>query len=253
VTRAREQGGALRSLLEAEGAEVHSLPLLDIGPPDDPAPLDAALSRLGEFAWVVFTSPNAVSFTFDGLGRIGGDARSFGGTRIAAVGGATAEALRQRGLEPDLVPEAQSAAGLIAAFTAPGSGHDLRREQVLIPASSIGRTELDEGLAARGAIVVRVTAYENRPPSPDSVTVPAALTESRLDGVVFASPSAARNFLDVVGAERGLAWLRAMDIAVIGPTTAAAVRDLGLEVAVQPEDSSVPALVRALCAHYGRR
>jgi uroporphyrinogen-III synthase len=100
---------------------------------------------------------------------------------------------------------------------------------------------------------MRITAYENRPPVDETVELPAALTEARLDCILFASPSSARNFLDVVGQERGLAWLQNLDIAVIGPTTAAAVQELGLSVAVQPDNSSVPALVAALTEHYGGR
>ena len=62
-----------------------------------------------------------------------------------------------------------------------------------------------------------------------------------------------RNFLAVTGPEAGLEHLRRLDIAAIGPTTARAVADLGLNVAVQPGQSSVSALVRALCEHYGGR
>ena len=249
ITRSREQAGPLRLMLESEGAEVHLLPLLEIGPPDDWTALDGALSRLGDFAWVVFTSPNSVEFLHDRLRRLGRDTRAYGRARVAAVGLATGQRLRARGLEPDLVPEVHSAAGLAAAFEAV----DLTGAEILLPASSIGRTELDERLAGRGALVFRVTAYENRPPDPASVQLPEALTGGSLDCVVFASPSSVRNFLAVAGPEAGLEHLRRLDIAAIGPTTARAVADLGLNVAVQPGESSVPALVRALCEHYGGR
>ncbi len=249
ITRSREQAGPLRLMLESEGAEVHLLPLLEIGPPDDWTALDGALSRLGDFAWVVFTSPNSVEFLHDRLRRLGRDTRAYGRARVAAVGLATGQRLRARGLEPDLVPEVHSAAGLAAAFKAV----DLTGAEILLPASSIGRTELDESLAGRGALVFRVTAYENRPPDPASVQLPEALTGGSLDCVVFASPSSVRNFLAVAGPEAGLEHLRRLDIAAIGPTTARAVADLGLNVAVQPGQSSVPALVRALCEHYGGR
>ena len=250
ITRSREQAGTLQLLLEAEGAEVHSLPLLEIGPPDDWAAVDGACARLGDFAWVVFTSPNAVTFFCDRLRDLGRDARAFGTARVAAVGQATGQLLRARGIEPDLMPQAQSAAGLADAF----EDLDLQGAEVLVPASSIGRTELDEQLVARGARVLRVTAYENRPPRPETVELPTALTEGPLDGIVFASPSSVHNFLDVVGRETALAHLQRLDIAVIGPTTAGAVQDLGLTVAVQPGESSVQTLVAALCEHYrGRR
>lgn len=249
ITRSREQAGPLQMQLESEGATVDTLPLLEISPDDDPAPLDAALRRLADMGWVVFTSPNSVTYLFERLRHLGLDSRAFGGVRIAAVGESTGRLLRERGIEADLVPQTHSSAGLAEAF----ADVDLRGEQVLLPASSIGRTDLDEALAERGAAVLRVTAYENRPPAPGSVDLPPSLTEGSLDGVVFASPSGVRHFLAVVGRERGLAWLRGLDIAAIGPTTAAAVTDEGLSVAVQPAESSIPSLVAALCDHYGRR
>ena len=248
VTRSREQAGPLQLLLESEGAEVHSLPLLEISAPQDWAAVDAAISRLGGFSWIAFTSPNSVTFFFDRLRQLGKDARAFGTARIAAVGQSTGQLLRERGIEPDLLPETHSAAGLARAF----ESIDVVNAEILLPASSLGRTELDERLAEQGATVTRITTYQNRPPARDTIELPAALMEGRLDCVVFASPSSARNFLDVVGRDQGLAYLGAMDIAVIGPTTASAVEELGLGVAIQPAHSSVPALVRALCDHYGR-
>ena len=246
VTRSREQAGRLQLMLEAEGAEVSALPLLEIGPPADWSDLDDALGRLQEFAWILFTSPNSVSYFFDRLAALGKDARALGPCSIAAVGMSTAQYLRGRGLEPDLVPEEQSQKGLAAAFEEIA----VSGASFLVPASSIGRTGLDAALARRGAQVHRVVAYENRPPDPGTVELPAALTENRLDMIVFASPSSVRNFLTVCGPEKGIAHLAAAALACIGPTTAQAVRDLGLEAALQPPESSIPALVRSICAHY---
>lgn len=248
ITRSREQSGPLQLLLESEGARVHSLPLLEISVPEDLASVDGAISRLSEFAWVAFTSPNSVTYFFDRLQQRQRDARVFGSARIAAVGQSTAQHLRARGIEPDLLPDVHSASGLAQAF----EQIDLRGCEVLIPASSIGRTELDEKLTEQGASVMRITAYENRPPEPGTVQLPAALTEQSLDCIIFASPSSVRNFLEIIGSEAGLTYLRNVDIAAMGPTTARAVEELGLSVAVQPIDSSITALVQSLCDHYGR-
>lgn len=248
ITRSREQAEPLQMLLEAEGAEVQSLPLLEIAPPEDAAVVDASIGRLHEFAWVVFTSPNSVTYLFDRMRHMGRDGRAFGTARVAAVGQSTAHHLRQRGIEPDLVPETQSAAGLATAF----AGVELAHQEILIPASSIGRTELDDSLAARGATVRRVTAYENRGPAAGSIDPPVALAEGAFDCIVFASPSSAHNFFTAFGDKRARQYLQNLDVAVIGPTTARAVEDFGLQVAVQPDTSSIDALVQALSDHYGR-
>ena len=246
VTRSLEQAGPLRMLLEAEGGEVHALPVLRISPPKDSSGMDRALARLGEFDWVVFTSPNSVDYFFEGLQQLDRDARALGGVSVAAVGLTTAARLRERGVCPDLLPEHHSQEGLARAFeSVPAEGREF-----FIPASSIGRTLLDQELERRGAMVTRVVAYENRIPEADEVELPPALVQGRIDLFVFASPSSVRNFAQLLGPDRAVELLASpASIACIGPTTAAAVRDLGLEVDVEPEESSIPALVQAISSH----
>lgn len=247
ITRSREQSGALQLLLESEGAAVTGLPVLDIQPPDDWTPVDAAVSDLARFGWVVFTSPNSVDFLFQRVVHAGLDTRALGGVAIASVGQATAEALRSRGIEPDLIPEKQSQEGLAAAFEHVA----IDGAAVLIPASSIGRTLLDDALRERGAEVSRVVAYENRPPKPSHLELPAALEQGEIDLFVFASPSSVHHFYTVVGAAGKAERLLAdKTIASIGPTTSLALVEAGLRPAIEPAQSTVPALVAAICAHY---
>ena len=244
VTRSREQAGPLQRRLEAEGAAVSTMPLLEIGPPDDWAPVDAAQDELHRFAWTIFTSPNSVTFFCDRLFQRGQDARAFAQTRIAAVGLATAAALRERGLVPDLVPQLQSQEGLEQAF----EPFDLADSTILFPASSIGRTQLAQALTARGAHVEHLSTYANRPP--ENIPIPPILEDGNLDLAIFASPSSVHNFHQALGRERSAAIFEHAHIACIGPTTAAAVHELGLDVQIQPAESSIPALVQAVCAFY---
>jgi uroporphyrinogen III methyltransferase/synthase len=246
VTRSRDQAATLQLCLEAQGAEVLALPLLDIAPPEDWSAVDRHLGQLPRYAWVVFTSPNSVSFFFDRLYALGKDARAFGPARVAAVGLSTAEHLHQRGLRPDLVPATQSQEGLAQAF----ADFPVEGREILLPASSIGRTHLVEVLQQRGALVHHVVAYQNRAPDPSQVELPAALVENALDLVIFASPSSVQHFAGLLGQERALEILSRARIACIGPTTSRAVRDLGLEVHVQPQQSSIPELVQSICAYY---
>jgi len=246
VTRSREQAGSLQLLLEAEGAAVSLLPLLDLAPPDDWSALDQCLPRLDQFAWVVFTSPNSADFFFGRLRQLGRDTRAFGRAQVAVVGQSTAERLRLQGLNPDLVPAEQSQEGLIAAFARiPVAG-----QEILLPASGMGRTLLAEELERRGGRVQRVVAYQNRPPDPARIELPPALVEGQIEVVVFASPSSVSHFCAVLGKERALEVLGRAVIACIGPTTSGAVAELGLKAPIQPQESSVPALVRAICDYY---
>jgi uroporphyrinogen III methyltransferase/synthase len=255
VTRRPEQAGPLRALLEVAGARVTLLPLLELGPPDDWAPLDRCLARLGGFDWIVFTSTNAVAACLDRLaatsGGTGADpAETLAGkVRIAALGPATAERLQATGLHVDLVPEEHSQNGLAAAFAAmPVTG-----QRFLIPTSDLARADLAEALSSRGARVEQVTAYTTRPPD-TARSLPLSDEETlSVDTVVFASPSAVDGLFAVLGPERAADLLERTVIACLGPTTTAAVTARGFAPAIAPNDHTVPALVSAITAYWSAR
>ena len=188
----------------------------------------------------------AVAVFFQRLHHLGRDTRAFGEARVAAVGLATSERLQAQGVHPDLVPEIQSQEGLVEAF----AGISVKGRDILLPTSSIGRTFLAEDLKERGASVQRIIAYQNQPPDPEQVKLPLALLEKKLDLALFASPSSVEHLQTVVGAERTREILAQTTIACIGPTTAKAIHSLDLEVHIQPPESSMAALIQAICAHY---
>ena len=93
VTRSRAQASDLSRRLETLGAEALEVPTIEICSPADWAPLDDAVGRLSEFDWIVFTSVNAVDSVFERILGAGLDARALAGTRLCAIGPATASAL----------------------------------------------------------------------------------------------------------------------------------------------------------------
>jgi uroporphyrinogen III methyltransferase/synthase len=245
LTRPRERSDELASALRAAGAQVIHLPTIVIAAPEDGGrSLDDAIRHLSRYNWVVFTSVNAVQRVMDRVP----DARSFAGARVAAIGRATASALRAHGLVADLVPEHAGAAALAAEFPDAHPGG-----RVLFPRAARAEEVLPRGLRSRGWAVDEVIAYR---------TLPAALPEgSRIaplasaDAIVFASPSAVASFVamrDAAGATLPMPHA----IACIGPTTERAVRtsladagsDHRVEVAVTP---TVPAIVHAVEAALG--
>ena len=124
--------------------------------------LRAAAASLASYDWVVFTSQNAV----DRLMAEVRDARALAGVAVAAVGPATADALRLAGVEPDLVPAEHSARGLVEEF-ADGTG------RVLFPCANLAPDTIAAGLGEKGWTVERVEAYR---------TVPAGRTRPRALG-----------------------------------------------------------------------
>jgi uroporphyrinogen-III synthase len=244
ITRRPEQGQELRLALEGLGAMVLELPGLEIAPPPDWEPLDAALVHLERFAWVAFTSANAVRAVGERL-RALGFAVEMGrrGPRMAVVGGATAAAVGEvfRGEVAALRPEAEQSAGALAAAF---SRHGVAGSSVLLPVSSRGRHDLERGLLEAGALVERVVAYETRLPEGASAALEDCLRRDP-DLFVFASPSA----IEGLG---GPSRLRGRRVVVIGPTTEAAAREAGLEVVGVAADPSAPGLVAAALLALGR-
>lgn len=250
VTRAEESARALAARLDALGAATLACPTIAIAPPLTWGPLDAALARLADYDWVLFTSANAVRAFSDRLG--GGDAVRVlpAALRIAAVGRATADAARSLLRAPELVPHDARAAGLVAALGATAG------QRYLLPQSAIARPELAEGLRAAGATVDVVTAYRTVPVAPVVLGKLAGLLHAgALDAITFTSPSTVAGFLDgLAGVGFAPELLTRLPhrpaLCCIGPTTAAAVRERGLSVAAiadeQTDEGLVAALVRCL-------
>jgi uroporphyrinogen-III synthase len=234
VTRPRDQAGPLADVLRAAGAEPVLYPTIRLAPPPSWAPFDGALLDQTDYEWAIFTSPSAVRLSCARAGEIGAAAR-LEGLRVAAVGGETARVAAAAGLRVDLIPppEEQRQEGLVAAFGALSPG-----TRVLFPQTIGGREHLRDVLTARGC-VVDVVPVSQTIPEPLLPPLPA------FDAVLFASPSALRAFVD----RWGVAALEPPVVAVIGPTTSAAARDLGVRVDVIPVAPNVAALVDGLVAH----
>ena len=172
------------------GELVHT-PLIEIAEPEDWRPLDAAVDTLASCSLVVFTSRFAVAALLERLLARGGDARRLAGARLAAIGRATAAALRRRGLAADLVAASEHTEGLLKALRSAGP---LAGERVLLPRSALAGDALPAALHAGGAQVTAVTAYRNLP-VPDPVRVDLAA----IDAAVFSSPSTVAAFRTLYG------------------------------------------------------
>ncbi len=225
VTRTRQQASELSRALAAQGAEPVELPTLEIVPTYDEGELATAIVDLksSAYSWVVFTSANAVELFAGRIDAAGLDARAFGRTRIAAIGPGTAEALRKRGLRADLVPDRFVAEGLVDAF----SRMVVRGQRVLLPRAEGARELLVDALASMGADVHDLRLYRAQVPAERNSDALRRLRAGEIDVATFASSSAVRNLVDMLGGD--VAPLRDVFIAAIGPVTADAVRAAGLD------------------------
>ncbi|MBI2168067.1 MAG: uroporphyrinogen-III C-methyltransferase [Actinobacteria bacterium] len=232
VTRAREQASELRARLEELGAEAVEVPAIVV----KPKPFD--LPDLGSYGWLVFTSANGVDAFFDrGLMPAGLDTRALGALRVAAIGPGTAERLRQRGVEADLMPERFVAESLVEAFPPP-AGAD---EGVLIARAAAARDVLPDGLAERGYRVDILEVYETFAAEPDPEVVD-WVRRGEVDAITFTSSSTVTNLMAVLG---GVPDPQPAVVA-IGPVTAETARETGLRVDAVATEHTIDGLVRAL-------
>ena len=249
VTRTRRQASRLAEALRAEGAAPLLLPAIEIRHRADPEAVQASLAGLREraYAWVVFTSENAVAAYFELMQEAGEDARIFAGVQIAAVGAATARGLAARGLAADLVPERASGEGVAAALAEIG----VSGARVLVPRAERVRPELLRGLERAGAAVDELTLYLAAPPADPPPEVLAAVRAGEVDAVTFTSSSTVRNLAALLDGD--LEALRGAVVACIGPATAEAAREVGLPPDVVAEEASVDGLVGALRRYAGEQ
>lgn len=234
VTRAQQQAGELANRLRRLGAEAVELPVIALAPPEDLAPLHAAVSRMTEYDWVIFTSVNGVEWFF----RLAGGLPALA-ARFCAVGPATAKALREHGIEPQLMPAEFVAEGLLEALAA----EPLEGRRFLLPRAAVARDVLPEQLRARGAIVDDVPVYRNVVPADLPAAAQALLSGSgKPDWITLTSSSTVKNLLAAAGKER----LEGIRLASIGPVTTATARQHGLEIAAEADPHTIDGLVEAI-------
>jgi uroporphyrinogen-III synthase len=221
----RERPGELAAMLADRGATVVHVPLIAIAEPvDGGEALREALSELAAFDWLVVTSAA-------GSERVADAAGEAPDVRLAAVGTATARVLEQRSGRPvDLVPSAQLATALVAAFVEQVTSP----QRVLVAQGDLAAPTLVDGLRAAGHDVSVVTAYRTIALEPDRAAVADA------DAVLFASGSAAENWC------RHFGTAAPPVVIAIGPTTAHAAARFGLKVTAAATDHSLDGLVAEL-------
>lgn len=229
-------GEAIARRLEEAGAIPVEVPTIAIRSVESPA-LDAALEEIGTYDWIVVTSSNGVAAVFERLRASGIEAPYH--ARWAAVGPKTAAALEAEGVTPDFVP----GSGVGAAI--PDGMGDLAGRRVLLARAAGAGEDLPAILRERGAEVDDPVAYETLEGPPGSRGPIEAALEKGLDAAIFTSGSTVRGFVRLAGGARALEEVL---VVVIGPSTAGAAREAGIEPGAIADRPTPEGLVEALAA-----
>ena len=233
VTRAAHQAEDLAKPLRELGARVTILPTIGIAPPLDVHPLQQAAAALATFDWLVFTSVNTV--------RAFSEYAKPAKVPVAVVGPATRDAAQALHFRVELMGDEFVAESLAKAFEAKG----VARQRILIPSASAARDVLPRERRKQGAEVTVVEAYRNVCPPEAAAQAATVFMPPLPDWILFASPSAFNNLMPLIEGEA----LHAIKIGSIGPSTSAAIRREGFDVAAEASPQTVEGLVQAVVTY----
>jgi len=248
ITRAMADCKDLARELSKRRAIPLVFPLVSFAAPEDFAPLDKAIDELAQFDWLVLTSVRAVRAVASRASESGRSLRPAGSTwRAACVGPVTAEAAGLAGFPVAHVAETHNGVALAEEL-----GSTITGAKVLLPRSDKANPDLPAALRRNGAEVTEVIAYRTVKPADVD---PGALGEvafGEIHAILFFSPSAVKHFAVVSGTN----WrsLRTMQnevaITAVGPVTAKALREAGIERVLVSADTTAGAVVEALEKHF---
>jgi uroporphyrinogen III methyltransferase / synthase len=246
ITRSAAQSEAIARELTARGAIPVVLPLVAFAEPEDFGPLDAAVAEIQRFDWMILTSAQAVRSVVkrceDLKGRL-----VFPGSklRIACVGPVTAESARRAGLPVEYVAERHTGAALAEEL-----GNRLEGAKVLLPRSDRANPDLPLPLKQHGAQVTEVIAYRTLRTTEVEEGKLRQIAEGAADAVLFFSPSAVQHFGELFGSERLRALQDKLAITAVGPVTANALHEAGVQSIVLAGDTTAAAVIEALEKHF---
>lgn len=244
VTRSREQASALSEKLEDLGAEAWEYPTIRIQEPEDFSKLDGCVKTAGDYDWIIFTSVNGVKAFFARMRVQKLDIRSLRNAKICAIGPKTAEALEERGLTVEVMPEVFRAEAVIEMLKDKINAG----EKVLLPRADLARQVLVDSLVTLGAEVNEVVAYQTvLACHTDTALLLEKLKAKEIHILTFTSSSTVTNFLHLIGENKGL--LDGIEIACIGPVTAETAEKAGLHVDIVANQYTIDGLIDAIVKH----
>ena len=232
VTRARAQASELAVKLSSLGAQVVEAPVIGIEMHGERLPLTEGVGS--RWDWIIFTSANGVQAFFAELYSLGMDTRALGTTRIASIGRATSDVLKDVGIVPDFVPSRATSDVLAAEI---GRVHGAR---ILLPVSSLTDRRLSDALRKRGGHIEQIAAYDTRPEPLDEQQLREVL---EADAITFTSASTARNLRAALGDADLSPETKLLSI---GAETSKAVVEAFGRVDAEAEAPSLDALVDAV-------
>ncbi len=244
VTRSRRQASKLSSLLAERGALPVELPAIDIQPLAGYEELDKSIKELADYQWVIFTSTNGVEAFWQRLASLKMDSRKLGNLTVGAIGPATAEALAEKGITADYMPDVYTGEGITEGL----KNYDINDKRILLPRADIADNELVDGLIGMGAEVDEVAAYRTVAPATETAEAVNMLSAGEIDIITFTSSSTVTNL--VAASREQKPDINKAKVACIGPKTKETAVKAGLNVDILAKKQTIPGLVEAIEEYF---
>jgi uroporphyrinogen III methyltransferase/synthase len=249
ITRAREQSAEFGTCLRSLGAEVIEFPTIEIVPPLSWEDLDRAIDQLVSYDWIIFTSVNGVTYFWQRFSERYEDTRFPSSLKVCAIGPATANRLKERGVRIAYTPKEFIAESILDGF----EKMVIQGKRILLARVKKARDVLPRGLRRLGAEVDVVEAYRTLKPRGGSGKLRKILAGGKVDVVTFTSSSTVNHFVELLEKEKWKRLLKDVTIACIGPVTTRTAEGLGMKVGIQPKEYTIPALTDAIVRYFGKR
>jgi uroporphyrinogen-III synthase len=249
ITREALQSSELFEKLSGSGAIPILLPLVTFAAPEDYAPLDAALFQWSRFDWVMFTSAYAVQAVASRAARQGRAlTKNAPPPRVAVVGPATRDQAEKAGFRVEHTAQTHLGVALAEELR-----DCVQNKRVLLPRSDRANPDLPSALRNFGAEVTEVIAYRTLRPSDADQEKLARVARGEADAILFFSPSAVQNFLELSGRKQLNILQDRIAMTAIGPVTAKALREAGVHRIVLAAEANASAVLQALESCFAKR
>ncbi len=244
ITKEKENSSEFVSILESEGAKVFSFPTIKVIPVKDYSDLDGTLKCFNDFDYLILTSVNACKYFYNRIKalNVGID---FNHVKVIATGKKTALRCRELGIPVDNMPDNFSAKGIISLL----AEKEIKNKKVLIPSSVIARDELREGLENLGANVYAIQSYDVIQPNEKEFESEIKILKEKIPDIfVFTSPSTFDNFQKIMNITDE--YFNNKTLCAIGPTTATAIKQKGLNVDIVPTEFTLTQLAYEIINYF---
>ena len=258
ITRPAGQAEEAGKLIEEKGGVPYYIPAIEIKGLSNFSPVKKFVIELlkGQVDYVIFMSTNGVKYLFSAaetLKQTGKLKEGLAKAFVIAVGPRTAQALEEYHVHVGLVPMKYSSEGLIDCL----QEREVSGKKIRIPRTTGATPTLTDKLKQMGAQVEEVYVYESGLPVDEKLKDKffQDLTTGKIDAIVFGSGLSAKNIFKMLAEKASMEKLRCIingkvTTVAIGPTTAEALKEMGVKVDVMPQDYLFEKALTALAKYW---